>query len=269
MEIPIELFILGIIVPIALALFGFLRNPQIPAMLFFAGMFILFISVSTDSIIMTYLHNGTGDIVSYEVNSLFSGSRVSNGGSPQPQIKGEWLASSASQLTGDTINCMLFNVQKIGSPPVSVILTAGIFDGTTGADRKIFGNMNVTLIPPTAISPIEFCLPNGDTYIFQSNDIAGLRYLGGDVSNHIAQYRDTTNPFDGNNSLLRQCDIDLGSCVNTYTNSDVSGIFYLSGIANGVISPTFEFTETPKMIFALLGSIFMLSGALMVFKGEG
>src|SRR5574342_1420712 len=52
MEIPIELFLGFIGMSIGLAIFGFVRNPQIPAMLVFAGIFILMVSVMTDSIIM-------------------------------------------------------------------------------------------------------------------------------------------------------------------------------------------------------------------------
>jgi hypothetical protein len=52
MDIPIELFLGFIGVSIALAIFGFLRNPQIPATIVMGGMFILFLSVATDNVIM-------------------------------------------------------------------------------------------------------------------------------------------------------------------------------------------------------------------------
>ena len=52
MNIPIELFLGFIAISISLAIFGFIRNPQIPAMLAFAGIFIMFIAVTTDNIIM-------------------------------------------------------------------------------------------------------------------------------------------------------------------------------------------------------------------------
>lgn len=50
--IPFELFIGFIGIAIGLAIFGFIRQPQIPAMLTFGGMFILFIAVVTDEIKM-------------------------------------------------------------------------------------------------------------------------------------------------------------------------------------------------------------------------
>ena len=52
MDIPIELFLGFIGVSITLAIFGFLRNPQIPATIVMGGMFILFLSVATDNVIM-------------------------------------------------------------------------------------------------------------------------------------------------------------------------------------------------------------------------
>lgn len=50
-DILLELFMGFIGVSIALAIFGLVRNPQIPAMVAFGGMFILVIAVSTDNII--------------------------------------------------------------------------------------------------------------------------------------------------------------------------------------------------------------------------
>jgi len=52
MNIPVELFLGGIVVSIALAIFGFIRQPQIPVMLVVGGMFILTIAVMTDGVIM-------------------------------------------------------------------------------------------------------------------------------------------------------------------------------------------------------------------------
>ena len=64
MELPVELFGLFTGTSIALALFGFIRNPQIPAMMVFGGIFILFIAVSTDTIILDHFYDGlSGDII--------------------------------------------------------------------------------------------------------------------------------------------------------------------------------------------------------------
>ena len=51
-NIPFELFISFIGIAIGLSVFGFIRQPQIPAMLAFGGMFIMFIAVVTDNVIM-------------------------------------------------------------------------------------------------------------------------------------------------------------------------------------------------------------------------
>jgi hypothetical protein len=50
--LPVELFLGFMAMCIGVAIFGFVRNPQVPAMLAFAGIFILFIAVMTSGIIM-------------------------------------------------------------------------------------------------------------------------------------------------------------------------------------------------------------------------
>ena len=52
MQIPIELFLGFVGASIALGIFGFMRNPQIPATIVMGGMFILTLSVATTEIIM-------------------------------------------------------------------------------------------------------------------------------------------------------------------------------------------------------------------------
>lgn len=49
---PVELFLGFIAMAIAMAIFGFMRQPQIPAMVSFAGIFILFISIMISGLIM-------------------------------------------------------------------------------------------------------------------------------------------------------------------------------------------------------------------------
>lgn len=49
---PVELFLGFVAVAISVAVFGFMRQPQIPAMISFAGVFIMFISVMLGGIIM-------------------------------------------------------------------------------------------------------------------------------------------------------------------------------------------------------------------------
>ena len=50
--IPVEMFLAGLGVSIALAIFGFIRSPPIPATIVIGGMFILTLSVITGGIIM-------------------------------------------------------------------------------------------------------------------------------------------------------------------------------------------------------------------------
>ena len=65
---PIELFLGGIVLSIAVAIFGFIRQPQIPAMLVFAGMFILVLTLMNDGIIMGKIpitSTSSGNVVTY------------------------------------------------------------------------------------------------------------------------------------------------------------------------------------------------------------
>lgn len=50
--IPVEIFSLFIGISVAVGIFGFIRQPQIPAMLAIGGMFILFASIMIGGIIM-------------------------------------------------------------------------------------------------------------------------------------------------------------------------------------------------------------------------
>lgn len=52
MDIPIELFLGFIATTVIMIIIGIVRQPQIPALIVFAGMFILTIVVTTDGIIM-------------------------------------------------------------------------------------------------------------------------------------------------------------------------------------------------------------------------
>lgn len=65
---PVELFLGFIVMSVAIGIFGFIRQPQIPAMLAFGGIFILFISVMVGGIIMGTIpqdSTSSGDTTSY------------------------------------------------------------------------------------------------------------------------------------------------------------------------------------------------------------
>jgi hypothetical protein len=73
MQLPIEIFSIAIGLSVALGIFGFIRNPQIPAMMAFAGIFILFIAITTDQLKMGNLvsqsiFNSTSNITDYSYN---------------------------------------------------------------------------------------------------------------------------------------------------------------------------------------------------------
>lgn len=53
-DIPILVFITFFASSISMAIIGLIRNPQIPALVAFAGVFLLVFSISTDNIIIGY-----------------------------------------------------------------------------------------------------------------------------------------------------------------------------------------------------------------------
>ena len=66
---PVELFLGFVGIAVGLAIFGFIRQPQIPAMLAFGGIFILFISVMIGGIIMGKIpveSTSSGSTTNYE-----------------------------------------------------------------------------------------------------------------------------------------------------------------------------------------------------------
>lgn len=257
MEIPIEIFITGMGVSISLAIFGFIRNPQIPAMLVFGGMFILSFAVMTDTIILDSFSFLSSDSIlyAYNVESATGNVNLNNGGTT---ARTEFVSTSASQLTGDTINCIDSYFGKTLSPTGNV--NFGIFD-TAGTLVTSFGVTDLSTISSAQDWHTE-CLTGENTYTIQSGDRIGIQYLGGNATTFISQRSDGNNPFDGTVTFLSSW--TAGAWVSSTTN-DVTMRYYLteSGVTINT-NTTYEFTELPKVLFALIGVIMMLCGAIMV-----
>lgn len=262
MDIPIELFSLFIGTSIALAIFGFLRNPQIPAMLVFGGMFILTMSVMTDNIILNQFIDGDSSITYYDVQTrsfeqaIFSGSNA---------IQAEELQTSQSLLTGDRINCLTTWLRITGSPPVGTLIQYGIWD-VNGNLKYQIGTMNRTMLT-TSATPYKLCNFSND-YTLIATDRIGVKYQAGNSTNSVILQLDANNPFDS--TITRQSRFDSGTLTWTsFTANDYMGIISLeSQSGEQFVNGIFEFTEFPKTIFALLAVIFMLTGGLMVFTRE-
>ena len=259
MQIPIEIFSLFIGSSIALAIFGFLRNPQIPATLAFAGIFILTIAVTTDSItIDSFLDGATETVYSYNVES-FTGQLALNSGGTTAHA--EFVSSSSSQLLNDKIDCIDILLRKSGSPTGTA--TIGTLDGSANIIQQ-FGTIDVSTLTTSNIW-YRFCLGIGETYTIQNQDRLGIKFTGGNATNNIQISQDANNPFDGTITFRQQFTSPTWTSGST---SDLTMRFYLNSLPEDIILYEFEFTEFPKVLFALLGVILMLSGGLMVYKGD-
>lgn len=267
MDIPIEIFMLGIGVSIALALFGFIRNPQIPAMLVFGGMFFLIFAIATDNIIIgSFSEGSTNDIVSYSQIDTSGLSDISAGAS---DIRGERSSTGSSQLVGDTIDCIDIMIRKVGAPTGSAII--GVYDRDLAINDPLiqsFGTVDISTISASVSQWYTFCLPLGNTYTIGINDVIGARYDGGNVTNALRVNTATVDRFDGVTTSL-STKADATNVWTDQTASDLTAIFYLRGedsVTTTIID--YEFTEMPKVLFALFGVIMMLCGALMMGKGN-
>lgn len=265
MDIPIEIFITGIGVSIALAIFGFIRNPQIPAMLVFGGMFMLVFAVATDFIIFNSVSDSvstntiTDETIIYE--EIASNSAVIH--SATVVASGQWINTNSSILLGQQFNCMNVAVAKAGSPIGTI--TFGIMNNSTGTTvHEIFGTLDASLLF-TGNDYYKFCIL--DLYEIKLNDIIGITHFNSSGVNTVRTLNVDSSVYDGANSNRGHYTTTTG--LWTETGSSEKAMILSRGentettITSNVIS-TYEFTELPKMLFGLFGAVMMLCGAIMV-----
>lgn len=259
MDIPVELFITFIGISGFIAIFGFIRQPQIPAMLAFSGVFLLVIAVSTTNVIMGY---AVGDLEPinnefYNVLTSSTGITIRQDGS---WIRGEFVTNSASQLSGEVVNCLTTQLSRNSNPDFNTPIIFAVFD--TSANIKYeFGRMNVT----ETTSSIQFFQRCNDdsNYTIVPTDRIGIMWNDGDATNNIAIRIDNSDPFDSSNT---QATAWNGAWTQTSGSDYSMTISFEDGGVQNTEPINFEFTELPKVLFALLGTIFILCGALMVTR---
>lgn len=286
-EILIELFLGVLGVSIAMAIFGFLRNPQIPAMLAFAGMFIFFLAIITDSIIwnnevsqvQTIPQNvtiTTDELVpnySYFVESRTGSVSAFNTNTTRTHV--EFASTGASLLVGDTITCMDMYLGKTLSP--TGIASMGVFY-SNATMKYLFGTQDVALLT-SASDWHTYCLTGSDTYTFINGDRIGLKYSGGDASNTVTINVNANNPFDGVITYRQVYNNGTGTWTSSTSNDITMRLYnYVNATQIGqFVAPTdyytneptrFEFTELPKILFALIGVTMMLCGGIMVGRNQ-
>lgn len=261
MEIPIELFILGIVTPIGLALFGFIRNPQIPAMLAFGGMFILFLSVVTDTIIMDYFQTGINELVTrYSVSGSIDNTWRLNG---TYTGYGETLDAN-SILLGKTIDTISISATQVGNPQGNI--TLGVFNASPNHTIYDFCTIPVSQISINPFGGFNTCVIDTPVILTQST-VIGISYLSGNSTDYIAVHS-INNGFDSTNTRAVIFNPSSGFWSSSPlggSDKDVRMVLYST---EQVLNQSYEFTQEAKVFFALLGVIFMLCGGLMIAKNE-
>lgn len=278
METHITIFLSLIIFAVTMGIIGLWK--RIPLLLFIGGAVITFWAISTESIIMGSIPITNSTVIQTVVQSNITNYHyiVESGStnSPTGNYSGAAFAraihasTSASLLVGDNLQCIEYKLQKVGNPPVSRNLAFGIFtlDKST---VQTFGVLNVTNISTTpAYYPI--CVPEGQERIIQTADKIGFVWeeSGADASNHIRAFIDTSNPFDG--TTTRRTAIPFGTAGWVATPADDhSARLYDFEVTYATIQDfdttvgqdVLPFDQYPKILFGLIGSILMISGALI------
>lgn len=275
MNIPIELFLGFVGITFVMIAIGLVR--RIPALIVFAGMFMFTIFAITDVIELdsfSQITNSTttdstiifqNNTYHYRVDTGTTSLVVQGGAGSLRTIVAEY-GDGTGAIIGDTINCIDVAVRKSGSPTGNADI--GVFD-SIGTLTTSFGSFDVSTLT-TMNQHKTGCLTGSETHTIGSNDRIGVRYTGGDVTNHLIVVIDNTNPFDGTATIRQDF---LSGTWSSLTGTDTTARFYLSeeetlgieGTENTfeIVSRDFVFDNTLKVIFLLFASMVMLVGALI------
>lgn len=255
-DIPLELFLFFVAISGALTACAFLFNPRILAFPLVAGMLIFTMVATTDNIIMGYNTEGSSDTLTHYNVQSSTGQVLIN--SVSSHSRGERLSNTASALTDDTFDCITVYLGRSGSPPATSLIQVGVMDTSTQFIR-VFGSMNTTALVSSAVTPYAFCLPLGDSYTFTDTETVGIKWNSGDATNTLTSRVDANNPFDGNNSEHVN---STGASWSANAGQDIMMVLTLRG-SSGTVEPIlYEFTEMPKLLFGLYGSLIMVLFAL-------
>lgn len=299
-SIPVEVFFGFVISAISLGVFCLIRNPPIFAGVAFVGIFLLTISVITGNMIMGYsntnpqptssytLRNGAaGDTIFPPAATLVyadSDTRVIDSGQfglyGTRILQGESFPPNSIYI-GKSVNCIIIPMQKVGNPTGN--LYVGVFNNSTHPTTEIkalFGYMDVTQLT-TGWRSYKFCLgdsigANGVAPITQplnlaksinANDVYGVLYENATVGNTVQLLRSFNNDIGSSNGYLAfsACwDCPYGVFQVTHQIMQITYENYHTQYTyNPVTEIDFPFTDITKVLFATLGTVFMLIGALM------
>jgi hypothetical protein len=266
----IHIIILALFVGFAFGLIGvgYLLRFQIPISLFvfiagamMASLFIMINTITIDS----FLGGNVIDTVHYEVTTT-TGLADICGGAGCNDIRGEHIATVNSMLIGDTIDCIDVTMRKSNAPTGNAII--GIFDHAQADSDpliKQFGLQDVSVVSASNSQTFSYCLPDGEVYTLQFDDVIGVKFTGGAVGTTLRNQQSSIDVFDGINSITVTQDAST-FVWSTVANSDFVAKTYLRGDSSEIINSTFGFTEEIKVFMVLMSVILFLAGAMVEFN---
>lgn len=274
-DVPFNMliFLVGFAVLIGIIgiILGLRKMAGSPFLTVFAGIIIFGQLVMIDDVIQGYSTNPVSNTVYHYDQQDTSGVSDICGAAGCAVVKGELVTNTASMLYNDVIDCVDVTLRKSGSPPISTLITVGIYDRAQAVSNpiiKTIGTMNVTNISGTTSDWYTFCLSLGDTYQLQDNDVVAVRYPAGNSTNAVRVQVSSEDRFDSTNTQFTQQAVTGNTWTNTGTSDMVMKI-YLRGSGVTTTEQTFKLnltsTTAPELtaFLLILAMLFMFIGVII------
>lgn len=275
MDTPVEIFLSLIAFTFAMGVIGLWK--KIPIMLFIAGAVITFWAIMTDNIV---IDNEISEITSTQeinTNTTVLNYNVMSGvtnftlrfDSVASFAFTEYASNASSALVGDVIQCISYELIRVGNSIPNSNVQFGVFSGTENF-VQFYGNISASSISTTSFQYYTVCVEEGLEQTVDAGERIGIKYKYGNSTNFLRAREDSANPFDG--TISSRSSMVTTTWAQSSTR-DVNARFWDYEITfNDIIlqtsSPiTYQFTEYPKILFGIIGAIIMLAGA-MIWKYE-
>ena len=139
--------------------------------------------------------------VSAQTPTIYMQDTTSSAGLPTysgRQIHAEYVSTS-SILVGKQIDTMVVKLKRETLQTTGPI-QIGVFNPDLSV-KKLFGSMDASSLASTKTYTIyTFSLPAGQTFQISAGDRIGVKFAGGDSTNHVSVMTDRKNTFDSTNS---------------------------------------------------------------------
>jgi hypothetical protein len=274
MDIPIELFITFIISTFTMIVIGFVGKRRIPFLTIIAGAFIVFLSISIDNIILGFSQtsetttSNSNLVPELRAQQLTGGS---NGAmfSGSVGTYGQFIQSNSS-MTGLSINTIELDLKRTGCGACGGSLIVGIKGTPPTAFTKVFESRTLSSMGlTTSYQSYNFTMQSfSNSYIIASGDRIAVDIFsstGTGVGNTIDVSYSPSESVGGTASRLQS---STGVAWVNVGSADLKFRLFGTGTTTETTTVTestpnsVQFTEWPKILFGLMGSIIMLVGVI-------